>query len=121
MISDNKKIKEIQNFISKQNLDDAIQFIEKNKTSLSEIDYWYYLALCFRYQKQYKKALVSLNNIIKVDSTYGRAYQEFGHNYVNLKDKPMALKSYLRAVKFNPTLHASWLGMLTIEEVDYVS
>ena len=118
MISDNKKIKEIQNFISKQNLDDAIQFIEKNKTSLSEIDYWYYLALCFRYQKQYKKALVSLNNIIKVDSTYGRAYQEFGHNYVNLKDKPMALKSYLRAVKFNPTLHASWLGMLTIEEVD---
>ena len=30
----------------------------------------------------------------------------------------MALKSYLRAVKFNPTLHASWLGMLTIEEVD---
>ncbi len=118
MISDNKKIKDIQNFISKQNLDDAIQFIEKNKTSLSEIDYWYYLALCFRYQKQYKKALVSLNNIIKVDSTYGRAYQEFGHNYVNLKDKPMALKSYLRAVKFNPTLHASWLGMLTIEEVD---
>ncbi len=118
MISDNKKIKEIQNFISKQNLDEAIQFIEKNKTSLSEIDYWYYLALCFRYQKQYKKALVSLNNIIKVDSTYGRAYQEFGHNYVNLKDKPMALKSYLRAVKFNPTLHASWLGMLTIEEVD---
>ena len=118
MISDNKKIKEIQNFISKQNLDDAIQFIENNKTSLSEIDYWYYLALCFRYQKQYKKALVSLNNIIKVNSTYGRAYQEFGHNYVNLKDKPMALKSYLRAVKFNPTLHASWLGMLTIEEVD---
>ena len=118
MISDNKKIKEIQNFISKQNLDDAIQFIENNKSSLSEIDYWYYLALCFRYQKQYKKALVSLNNIIKVDSTYGRAYQEFGHNYVNLKDKPMALKSYLRAVKFNPTLHASWLGMLTIEEVD---
>ena len=118
MISDNKKIKEIQNFISKQNLDDAIQFIENNKTSLSEIDYWYYLALCFRYQKQYKKAIVSLNNIIKVDSTYGRAYQEFGHNYVNLKDKPMALKSYLRAVKFNPTLHASWLGMLTIEEVD---
>ena len=118
MISDNKKIKEIQNFISKQNLDDAIQFIENNKTSLSEIDYWYYLALCFRYQKQYKKALVSLNNIIKVDSTYGRAYQEFGHNYINLKDKPMALKSYLRAVKFNPTLHASWLGILTIEEVD---
>ena len=118
MISDNIKIKEIQNFISKKNLDNAIQFIENNKTSLSEIDYWYYLALCFRYQKQYNKALVSLNNIIKVDSTYGRAYQEFGHNYVNLKDKPMALKSYLRAVKFNPTLHASWLGILTIEEVD---
>ena len=118
MISDNKKIKEIQNFISKKNLDNAIQFIENNKSSLAEIDYWYYLALCFRYKKEYKKALVSLNNIIKVDSTYGRAYQEFGHNYINLKDKPMALKSYLRAVKFNPTLHASWLGILSIEEVD---
>ena len=118
MISDNKKIKEIQNFISKKNLDNAIQFIENNKSSLAEIDYWYYLALCFRYKKEYKKALVSLNNIIKVDSTYGRAYQEFGHNYINFKDKPMALKSYLRAVKFNPTLHASWLGILSIEEVD---
>tara|TARA_A100000164_G_scaffold375830_1_gene411638 strand:+ start:22 stop:1977 length:1956 start_codon:yes stop_codon:yes gene_type:complete len=118
MISDNNKIKHIQSLISKENLSEATKYIEAEKSSLSEIDYWYYLSLCFRYQKQYKKALVALNNIIKVDSTFGRAYQEFGHNYINLKDKPMALKSYLRAVKFNPTLHASWLGILTIDEVD---
>ena len=118
MISDNTKIKHIQSLISKKKLSEATKYIEAEKIFLSEIDYWYYLSLCFRYQKQYKKALVALNNIIKVDSTFGRAYQEFGHNYINLKDKPMALKSYLRAVKFNPTLHASWLGILTIDEVD---
>ena len=30
----------------------------------------------------------------------------------------MALKSYLRAIKYNPTLHASWLGILGIENID---
>ena len=30
----------------------------------------------------------------------------------------MSLKSYLRAVKYNPTLHASWLGILGIKNVE---
>ena len=30
----------------------------------------------------------------------------------------MSLKSYLRAVRYNPTLHASWLGILGIKNVE---
>ena len=118
MISKESTIKEIQKEISSQNYSEAIKLIEKNKRDLVEIDYWYYLSLCSRYSKKYNEALVILNNVIKIDPSYARAYQEFGHNYFKLNNYKMSLKSYLRAVRYNPTLHASWLGILGIKNVE---
>ena len=118
MISKESTIKKIQKEISSQNYSEAIKLIEKNKRDLVEIDYWYYLSLCSRYSKKYNEALVILNNVIKIDPSYARAYQEFGHNYFKLNNYKMSLKSYLRAVKYNPTLHASWLGILGIKNVE---
>ena len=118
MISKESIIKKIQKEISSQNYSEAIKLIEKNKRDLVEIDYWYYLSLCSRYSKKYNEALVILNNVIKIDPSYARAYQEFGHNYFKLNDYKMSLKSYLRAVRYNPTLHASWLGILGIKNVE---
>ena len=118
MISKESTIKKIQKEISSQNYSEAIKLIEKNKRDLVEIDYWYYLSLCSRYSKKYNEALVILNNVIKIDPSYARAYQEFGHNYFKLNDYKMSLKSYLRAVRYNPTLHASWLGILGIKNVE---
>ena len=118
MISKESTIKKIQKEISSQNYSEAIKLIEKNKRDLVEIDYWYYLSLCSRYSKKYNEALVILNNVIKIDPSYARAYQEFGHNYFKLNNYKMSLKSYLRAVRYNPTLHASWLGILGIKNVE---
>ena len=118
MISKESTIKEIQKEISSQNYSEAIKLIVKNKRDLVEIDYWYYLSLCSRYSKKYNEALVILNNVIKIDPSYARAYQEFGHNYFKLNNYKMSLKSYLRAVRYNPTLHASWLGILGIKNVE---
>ena len=117
MISKASSIKSIQQKISKAEYKEAIGLIEKNKKDLIELDYWYYLALCLRYQEKYKDAILVLGNCLRVDSNFARAYQEFGHNYAKINDHKMSLKSYLRAVKFNPTLHASWLGILTIENL----
>ena len=118
MISKATTVKNIQDKISGKDFKEAVKYIEKNKKDLIEIDYWYFLALCSRYQEKYKEALVILNKILRIDSSFARAYQEFGHNYTKLKDTKMSLKSYLRAVKFNPTLHASWLGILGIENLE---
>ena len=118
MISKITTVKQIQETIASKNYKQAISLIEKNKNDLIELDYWYYLSLCSRYQGDYKQALVILNNVIKIDSNYARAFQEFGHNYFKLNNFKMALKSYLRAIKYNPTLHASWLGILGIENID---
>ena len=118
MISKESTVKKIQKEISSQKYDEAIKLIEYNKRDLVEIDYWYYLSLCSRYSKKYKEALLILNNVIKIDPSYARAYQEFGHNYFKLNNYKMSLKSYLRAVRYNPTLHASWLGILGIKNVE---
>ena len=118
MISKESTVKKIQKEISSQKYDEAIKLIEHNKRNLVEIDYWYYLSLCARYSKKHNEALVILNNVIKIDPSYARAYQEFGHNYFKLNNYKMSLKSYLRAVRYNPTLHASWLGILGIKNVE---
>ena len=118
MISKESTVKKIQKEITSQKYDEAIKLIEHNKRDLVEIDYWYYLSLCSRYSKKYNEALVILNNVIKIDPSYARAYQEFGHNYFKLNNYKMSLKSYLRAVRYNPTLHASWLGILGIKNVE---
>ena len=56
--------------------------------------------------------------LIETPDRVARAYQEFGHNYFKLNNHKMSLKSYLRAVRYNPTLHASWLGILGIKNVE---
>ena len=110
--------KQIQDLIVLKNYSDAINFIEKNKKDISEKDYWYFLSICHRYKGEHNQALVFLNKLIVVSPSYGRGFQEFGHNYVKIKNQSMALKSYLRAVKLNSSLHASWLGILTLDNVD---
>lgn len=115
MKTDNKINKKIRELISAKDFDKSITFIESNKVKLSELDYWFYISVNLRYLERFQDAIVALSNLVKVDSTYGRAYQEYGHNYVNLNKNDLALKAYTRAVKFNPSLQASWLGILSLD------
>ena len=115
MKSDTKVNNKIRELISSKEFKNSLNYIESNKKKLSELDYWFYLSVNLRYLERYQEALNSLSNLLIINSTYGRAYQEFGHNYVKLNNKEQALKAYLRAVKYNPSLQASWLGILGLE------
>ena len=116
--SDIKIDKKIRELMSSKNFNKSFDYIEANKDKLSEIDYWFYLSVNHRYLEKYQEALSLLTNVIKIDSTYGRAYQEYGHNYIKLDNPEMALKSYVTAVKYNPSLQASWLGILALDNAD---
>jgi tetratricopeptide (TPR) repeat protein len=116
--SDIKIDKKIRELMSSKNFNKSFDYIEANKDKLSEIDYWFYLSVNHRYLEKYQEALSLLTNVIKIDSAYGRAYQEYGHNYIKLDNADMALKSYVTAVKYNPSLQASWLGILTLDNAD---
>jgi tetratricopeptide (TPR) repeat protein len=115
MKSDIKVYKKIQILISSKKFDECLNFIDKNKAKLNELDYWFLLSVNLRYLEQYQKALKTLSKVNKINPLYGRAFQEFGHNYVKLNNKEMALKSYSRAVRYNPSLQASWLGILGLD------
>ena len=116
--SDIKIDKKIRELMSSKNFNKSFDYIEANKDKLSEIDYWFYLSVNHRYLEKYQEALSLLTNVLKIDSAYGRAYQEYGHNYIKLDNADMALKSYVTAVKYNPSLQASWLGILTLDNAD---
>ena len=115
MKSDTKINNQIRELISSKKFDRSLKFIEANKKKLNELDYWFYLSVNLRYLERYKEAILSLSNLLKINSTYGRAYQEYGHNYVKLNNKDLALKAYTSAVKYNPSLQASWLGILSLD------
>ena len=115
MKSDTEINNQIRELISSKKFDRSLKFIEANKKKLNELDYWFYLSVNLRYLERYKEAILSLSNLLKINSTYGRAYQEYGHNYVKLNNKDLALKAYTSAVKYNPSLQASWLGILSLD------
>ena len=87
MISKITTVKQIQETIASKNYKQAVSLIEKNKNDLIELDYWYYLSLCSRYQGDYKQALVILNNVIKIDSNYARAFQAVSYTHLTLPTK----------------------------------
>jgi len=118
MKSNSNKFKEIQHLISQKKFNESLIHVEKNKKDLSKLDYYFLKSVVHRYLKKYSDALILLSEVNKISPTYGRAYQEFGHNYVKLNNNDMALKSYSRAVRYNPALQASWLGILGLDNAD---
>jgi len=107
--------KKIENSIKNKDFKKALSQCKKNSESLQKKDYFYLISVCYRYLNEPNKALINLDKLIQIDPNYGRAYQEIGHTNVLLKDKNKALKAYLRAVRHNPSLQSSWLGILALE------
>ena len=105
----------IENSIKNKDFKNALYLCKEHSQSLSKKDFYYLTSVCYRYLNEPKKALVNLDKLIQIDPNYGRAYQEIGHNNILLKEKNKALKAYLRAVRHNPSLQSSWLGILALE------
>ena len=115
-MNENTEIKTtIENSIKNKDFKNALSLCKKNSNQLIEKDFYYLTSVCFRYLNEPKKALINLDKLIQIDPNYGRAYQEIGHTNILLKNKNKALKAYLRAVRHNPSLQSSWLGILALE------
>ena len=105
----------IEKSIKDKDFKNALSLCKKNSESLAKKDFYYLTSVCYRYLNEPNKALINLDKLIQIDPNYGRAYQEIGHTNILLKDKNKALKAYLRAVRHNPSLQSSWLGILALE------
>ena len=117
-------IKEIEALMVDKHFNDALKLIEVNSNEVSKKEYYYLKSVLCRYLNHTNEALLCLDKLIQLDPSYGRAFQEFGHNFIKT-DPKKSLKAYLRAVRHNPSLQASWLGILSIERenrvlIDYV-
>ncbi len=71
-------------------------------------DALYTLAVTYRYQGDYKRALATNDHLIAMDPGFGRAYQERGHCLRDTGDRRGALVAYQGAVANNAALVASW-------------
>ena len=71
-------------------------------------DALYSAAVAQRYGRHYGEALMLVGQLIEIDPTHGRAFQERGHIYRDIGDHERALVAYQAAVSHNGTLAASW-------------
>ena len=106
--------KQVEQLMLSKDFNNALELCNRNINDLSKKQYLYLTSVCYRYLEDYDKALSSLSHLIDLDSTYGRAFQEFGHVHMKLNDKKKAIKGYIRAVRHNPSLQASWFGIIAM-------
>ena len=74
-------------------------------------DALYVLAVAQRYGKQLMEALGTVAHLLRIDPTYGRAYQEQGHCLRALGRDDEALAAYQNATTHNVALLASWQNL----------
>lgn len=77
-------------------------------------DALYMGAVCRRYLGDFENALDLLARLKTIAPDHGRAHQEEGHTYRDMKRTDQALAAYARACQHNPALEASWRGQLDI-------
>jgi tetratricopeptide (TPR) repeat protein len=78
------------------------------KTVPSNVDGLYTLAVVQRMQRDIPAALSTLDQLIAIDPSYGRAWQERGHCLRDSSFGDDAIAAYQRAVTHNGALVASW-------------
>ncbi|MDH4398893.1 tetratricopeptide repeat-containing sulfotransferase family protein [Sphingorhabdus sp.] len=78
------------------------------QTAADNIDAMYTLAVSQRMQRQVPAALKTLDSLIAIDASYGRAWQERGHCFRDRGLHEQAIAAYQRAVTHNGALVASW-------------
>jgi len=110
------QLKSIQQLIQTTKFYDAIkqskQLLEQITDKQQKIELWYLIAVAQRYAKDYSKALISINELLKHDETHSRANQEQGYIHLALHQTEQAKISFESAVKLNPSLVASWKELI---------
>ena len=117
-ISIEVQLKSIQQLIQTAKFNDAIkqsnQLLENIDDKQKKIELWYLIAVAQRYNKDFSKALSSINTLLKSDEKHSRAHQEQGYINLALHQPVQAKISFEQAVKLNPSLVASWQELIQI-------
>ncbi len=113
-----QQLKSIQQLIQTTKFNDAIkqskQLQEQTTDKQHQIELWYLIAVAQRYSKDYSKALISINELLKLDEKHSRANQEKGYINCALHQSELAKISFEKAVKLNPSLVASWQELVQL-------
>lgn len=107
---------EIQNLVTAGKFKEALDALDRKDIEINKRDFYYFKAVCYRYLKDHTNAHLALNELIKFYPNYARAYQELGYIYSIKKDEKKALRAFLRAVRLNDSLHASWLSIVKLAD-----
>ena len=80
----------------------------------------YFMSVALRYEGNLEGALASLQKLIDIEPSYGRAWQEQGHTLLAFNDTAGARAAFQQAVRQNSSLIASWrqLAALTNRVAD---
>lgn len=110
------QLKSIQQLIQTTKFNDAInqskQLQKQTTDQQHQVQLWYLIAVAQRYAKNFSEALVSINELLKLDDEHSRANQEKGFINVALDEPIQAKTSFEKAVKINPSLVASWQALI---------
>ena len=117
-----QQLKSIQQLIQKANFNEAIrqseQLLKQTTDTQDQVELWYLIAVAQRYAKTFTLALTSINELLKLDKVHSRANQEKGFIYIGLGEPSLANISFEKAVKINPSLVASWQGLINLYQDD---
>lgn len=112
------QLKSIQKLIQATKFDEAIKQCKQLQTqstdSQDNIELWYLIAVAQRYAKTLPLALISINELLKLENKHSRANQEKGFIYLALNETTLAKKSFEKAVELNPSLVASWQALIQL-------
>ena len=78
---------------------------------------FYTLAVAERYSGKLPAALATLDELIRLNPDFARAYQERGHSLLTDNQLTPARQSYEEAVGRNPALIASWKALINLYEI----
>ena len=112
---DSSDLRSIQDKVVAKRFDDALTDL----AGILEVDpenteALYMSAVCRRYKADFRPALDALAKLKALAPEHGRAHQEEGHTYRDMRRPDDALRAYSRASRLNPALEASWRGQLSI-------
>lgn len=95
--------------------DQAISTIEAVLDDVPHnVDALYILAVAQRYSGKLGQAHLTLNQLLEVEPTHARAFQERGHCYRVSGEAERAIEAFDRAVAANPALIASWKALIDL-------
>ena len=115
MVDSPEELARIQQSIIAKEFKDALKNLDSLVGQESPPpDALYMQAVCYRYTNQHQLALDSLDKLKQVCPDHGRAHQEEGHTYRALGQSRLALRSYERAIHYNPALESSLRAQLEL-------